>query len=223
MKYLMMVRFLLMKAAFRWNLCDFSRQCYRILRDRLPLLRSSFVARKNGNFRARGDDRFVNSTATGTVAGSHVPNRRPTPRIFPTLAHRLLIDRCGTQSSSPAGRRVLPGLKKRGYRMKLRHLLVAATLALTTPTARAQGFSDTSMGVRDGPWISNPGGGRDREMSTRSLQMSHISTSGTTAPISSTLTFYSLTPTNPRTTRRVVPPSSTPSIEASSARTRFSA
>lgn len=88
-----------------------------------------------------------------------LPNRRPTPRIFPTLAHRLLIDRCGTQSSWPAGRRVQPGLKKRGYRMKLRHLLVAAALALTTTTAWAQGFSDTSMGVRDGPWISNPGGG----------------------------------------------------------------
>jgi hypothetical protein len=42
--------------------------------------------------------------------------------------------------------------------MKLRHLLVAAALALTTTTAWAQGFSDTSMSVRDGPWISNPGG-----------------------------------------------------------------
>jgi nucleoside-specific outer membrane channel protein Tsx len=42
--------------------------------------------------------------------------------------------------------------------MKLRQLLVAAALALTTSTAWAQGFSDTSMAVRDGPWISNPGG-----------------------------------------------------------------
>ncbi len=42
--------------------------------------------------------------------------------------------------------------------MQLRHLLLAAALVLTTTTAWAQGFSDTSMGVRDGPWISNPGG-----------------------------------------------------------------
>jgi nucleoside-specific outer membrane channel protein Tsx len=42
--------------------------------------------------------------------------------------------------------------------MKLRHLLIAAALTLTTTAAWAQGFSDTSMGVRDGPWISNPGG-----------------------------------------------------------------
>jgi hypothetical protein len=53
--------------------------------------------------------------------------------------------------------------------MKLRHLLVAAALALTTTTAWAQGFSDTSMGVRDRPWISNPGGGEGSRMSTRSL------------------------------------------------------
>ena len=45
--------------------------------------------------------------------------------------------------------------------MKLRHLLIAAAaLVVTASHAWAQGnFSDTSMGVRDGPWISNPGGG----------------------------------------------------------------
>jgi nucleoside-specific outer membrane channel protein Tsx len=42
--------------------------------------------------------------------------------------------------------------------MQLKHLLLAAALALTATHARAQGFSDTLMGVRDGPWISNPGG-----------------------------------------------------------------
>jgi nucleoside-specific outer membrane channel protein Tsx len=47
--------------------------------------------------------------------------------------------------------------------MKLRHLIYAAVLSVTATAtqARAQGnFSDTSMGVRDGPWISNPGGGK---------------------------------------------------------------
>ena len=41
--------------------------------------------------------------------------------------------------------------------MKLRHLLIAAALGGDRqPWRWAQGFSDTSMGVRDGPWISNP-------------------------------------------------------------------
>ena len=44
--------------------------------------------------------------------------------------------------------------------MKLRHLILAAALAFTGVGAHAQGFSDTSMGVRDGPWVSNPGGGK---------------------------------------------------------------
>jgi hypothetical protein len=43
--------------------------------------------------------------------------------------------------------------------MKLRYLLFAAALAVTANQARAQGFSDTSIGVRDGMWVSNPGGG----------------------------------------------------------------
>jgi nucleoside-specific outer membrane channel protein Tsx len=46
--------------------------------------------------------------------------------------------------------------------MKLRQLVFAAGLlmAATAAQALAQGFSDTSMGVRDGPWVSNPGGGK---------------------------------------------------------------
>jgi nucleoside-specific outer membrane channel protein Tsx len=48
--------------------------------------------------------------------------------------------------------------------MKLRHYLFAAALAVTATQARAQGFSDTWIGVRDGTTIANPGeekGGRD--------------------------------------------------------------
>jgi len=48
--------------------------------------------------------------------------------------------------------------------MKLRHFLFAAALAVSATQARAQGFSDTWLGVRDGPFVSNPGeekGGRD--------------------------------------------------------------
>jgi len=48
--------------------------------------------------------------------------------------------------------------------MKLRHLLFAAALAVTATQARAQGFSDSWIGVRDGTTISNPGeekGGRN--------------------------------------------------------------
>jgi nucleoside-specific outer membrane channel protein Tsx len=47
--------------------------------------------------------------------------------------------------------------------MKLRHIIYAACLLVTATVtqARAQGnFNDTSLGVRDGPWISNPGGGK---------------------------------------------------------------
>jgi nucleoside-specific outer membrane channel protein Tsx len=50
------------------------------------------------------------------------------------------------------------GAQQKGQKMKLTHLIFAAALALTATRAQAQGFSDTSMGVRDGPWISNPGG-----------------------------------------------------------------
>jgi nucleoside-specific outer membrane channel protein Tsx len=45
--------------------------------------------------------------------------------------------------------------------MKLRQWIFAAALTVTATQAYADdgGFSDTSMGVRDGPFISNPGGG----------------------------------------------------------------
>ena len=49
--------------------------------------------------------------------------------------------------------------------MKLKHLIfVAALLVVTATQVRAQGFSDTWMGVRDGMFVSNPGeetGGRN--------------------------------------------------------------
>lgn len=42
--------------------------------------------------------------------------------------------------------------------MKLRHFLFAAAVAVTATQARAQGFSDTSIGLRDALTASNPGG-----------------------------------------------------------------
>jgi nucleoside-specific outer membrane channel protein Tsx len=48
--------------------------------------------------------------------------------------------------------------------MKLRSMIFAAALAVTATQVRAQGFSDSWIGVRDGTTISNPGeekGGRD--------------------------------------------------------------
>lgn len=42
--------------------------------------------------------------------------------------------------------------------MKLRHFLFAAALAVTATQARAQGFSDTTIGVRDSLTVANPGG-----------------------------------------------------------------
>jgi nucleoside-specific outer membrane channel protein Tsx len=59
------------------------------------------------------------------------------------------------------GRRTL-GNEQKGQKMKLRHLLFASVALLVTGTrAWAQGnFNDTSMGVRDGTSISNPGGGK---------------------------------------------------------------
>jgi hypothetical protein len=44
--------------------------------------------------------------------------------------------------------------------MKLRHHLFAAALAVTATQAQAQNFSDTSMGLRDSAFVSNPGGGK---------------------------------------------------------------
>lgn len=42
--------------------------------------------------------------------------------------------------------------------MKLRYLLAFAIAALTATQAHAQGFSDTSIGVRDSDFVANPGG-----------------------------------------------------------------
>src|ERR1700712_2996405 len=42
--------------------------------------------------------------------------------------------------------------------MKLRHYLLAASLALTAAQARAQNFSDTLMGIRESFFDANPGG-----------------------------------------------------------------
>ena len=42
--------------------------------------------------------------------------------------------------------------------MKLRCWLFAAALAVTATQARAQGFSDTLVGVRDSDFVANPGG-----------------------------------------------------------------
>src|SRR6201999_433516 len=63
--------------------------------------------------------------------------------------------------------------------MKLRHLLIAAAaLVVTASHAWAQGnFSDTSMGVRDGPWISNPGGGKgSRDVNKIIVNVGHFDT-----------------------------------------------
>ena len=54
--------------------------------------------------------------------------------------------------------------ENKGQKMKLKHLIVAAALAMTATQARAQGFSDSWIGVRDGTTVANPGaekGGRD--------------------------------------------------------------
>ena len=60
--------------------------------------------------------------------------------------------------------------------MKLRHVIFAAAAFVATATqAWAQGFSDTSMGVRDGPWVSNPGGGKgSREVNKIIVNVGHF-------------------------------------------------
>ena len=45
--------------------------------------------------------------------------------------------------------------------MKLRHFLFAAAMVVTASQARAQGFSDTSIGLRDALTVANPGGNTD--------------------------------------------------------------
>lgn len=42
--------------------------------------------------------------------------------------------------------------------MKLRHLFLAASLAVVAAGAHAEGFSDTLIGVRDSLFVANPGG-----------------------------------------------------------------
>jgi nucleoside-specific outer membrane channel protein Tsx len=58
-------------------------------------------------------------------------------------------------SRSPAGEHARG--EHKGQTMKLRHLLFAAALTVAATPSWAQGFSDTSIGIRDGWSISNPG------------------------------------------------------------------
>ena len=54
-------------------------------------------------------------------------------------------------ASSLADGRDYLGLNNKGQKMKLRHLLFAAAAVLATVTqGRADGFSDTNIGLRDG-------------------------------------------------------------------------
>jgi hypothetical protein len=55
-------------------------------------------------------------------------------------------------------RQAVFGAEQEGQKMKLTHLVFAAALAVTATGARAQNFSDTSMGVREGFFVANPGG-----------------------------------------------------------------
>jgi nucleoside-specific outer membrane channel protein Tsx len=62
------------------------------------------------------------------------------------------------------------GLNKKGQKMKLRHILFAAALIVTANQARADGgFSDTSIGLRDGWSQSNPGGNPGDEKGSRDV------------------------------------------------------
>lgn len=53
--------------------------------------------------------------------------------------------------------------------MRLRYWLFAAALMLTAIHARAQGFSDTWAGVRDAPFVANPGGNPGDEKGSRDV------------------------------------------------------
>jgi hypothetical protein len=53
--------------------------------------------------------------------------------------------------------------------MKLRHFLFAASLAVTASQARAADFSDTSIGVRDAPYVANVGGDPGNEKGSRDV------------------------------------------------------
>jgi nucleoside-specific outer membrane channel protein Tsx len=65
--------------------------------------------------------------------------------------------------------------ENKGQKMKLKHLLFAVALTLTATQAWAQGFSDTSMGVRDGPWVANPGGEKgSRDVNKLIVNLAHF-------------------------------------------------
>jgi hypothetical protein len=75
------------------------------------------------------------------------------------LLFRLLREAPVPVSSSERGR-LTTGAEQEGQNMKLRHVLLVAALVLAATQARAQGFSDTSIGVRESIFASNPGGGK---------------------------------------------------------------
>ncbi len=59
--------------------------------------------------------------------------------------------------------------------MKLRHYFLAAVLAVTATHAQAQGFSDTSMGVRESVFAANPGGGKgSRDVNKTIVNIGHF-------------------------------------------------
>ena len=99
--------------------------------------------------------------------------------------------------------------------MKLKHYLFAAALAVTATQAQAQGFSDTSMGVRDSVFASNPGGGKgSRDVNKVIVNVGHFDV-WDLVRISSTWTFYFRTQMSLRRIHRADPPSSMLSIAAS--------
>lgn len=49
------------------------------------------------------------------------------------------------------------------------HILLAAALAVTATQAQAQGFSDTSVGIRDSMFVANPGGNPGSEKGSRDV------------------------------------------------------
>jgi nucleoside-specific outer membrane channel protein Tsx len=69
------------------------------------------------------------------------------------------LNHCGTQLCARRhdARQADLGADKKGQEMTLRHLLFAAALAVTATQANAQGFSDTSIGLRDSMFVANPG------------------------------------------------------------------
>jgi nucleoside-specific outer membrane channel protein Tsx len=73
-------------------------------------------------------------------------------------------------------RQGLFGAEQKGQKMKLRHLIfAAAALAVTATQARAQGFSDTWIGLRDGWSQSNVGGNPGSEKGSRDVNKAIVS------------------------------------------------